>query len=127
MPGNAAPTKTPTASCANISPSARAWPTSPNTIALGSRRNSTAGRGSGWAFGLRRNAMRDETQCCTSKLISNRAPHSSLCASFENLPQGVIDSHRVLELCSDIGIQHDDVCAFAEALHVLPPYALTEV
>src|SRR5437762_7818270 len=40
-------------------------------IAIGSRRNSTAGRGSGWAFGLRRNAMRDETQCCTSKLISD--------------------------------------------------------
>ncbi len=43
----------------------------PNTIAIGSRRNSTAGRGSGWAFGLRRNAMRDETPCCTSKLISD--------------------------------------------------------
>src|SRR6266581_4641305 len=72
-PGNAAPTKTPMASCANISPSARAWPTSPNTIAIGSRRNSTADRGSGSVIEPRRNAMRGETRCCTSKLISNRS------------------------------------------------------
>jgi len=71
MPGNAAPTRTPTASCANISPSARAWPTSPNTLAIGSRRNSIAGRASDSAIGPRRNAMPDETHCCTSKLISD--------------------------------------------------------
>src|SRR5437773_630299 len=71
MPENAAPTRTPTASCANISPSARAWPTSPNTLAIGSRRNSIAGRASDSAIGPRRNAMPDETHCCTSKLISD--------------------------------------------------------
>ena len=67
-----APTKTPMASCANICPNARAWPLSPNTIAIGSLRNSTAGRGSDSAIGHRRNAMRDEIQCCGSKLISDR-------------------------------------------------------
>src|SRR5438093_1532817 len=51
-------------------PSARAWPTSPNTLAIGSRRNSIAGRASDSAIGPRRNAMPDETHCCTSKLIS---------------------------------------------------------
>src|SRR5204863_4331955 len=34
----------------------------------------TGGRGSGSAFEPRRNVMRDETQCCTSKLISDGAP-----------------------------------------------------
>src|SRR6266568_8628837 len=81
-PGNAAPTKTPMASCANISPSARAWPTSPNPIAIGSRRNSTADRGSGSVIEPRRNAMRGETRCCTSKLISN----SPIGFSGETLP-----------------------------------------
>src|SRR5213596_1645333 len=70
-PGSVGPTKTPTAWCDSTCPSARAWPTSPSTIAIGSRRNSTAGRGSDSAIGLRRNAMPDETQCCTSKLISD--------------------------------------------------------
>src|SRR5213594_509851 len=70
-PGSVGPTKTPTAWCDSTCPSARAWPTSPSTIAIGSLRNSTAGRGSGWAIGLRRNAMRGKTQCCTSKLISD--------------------------------------------------------
>src|SRR6266508_148934 len=77
--GNAAPMRTPTASCANTCPSARAWPTSPNTIAIGSRRNSTAAHGSGSAFGPRRNAIKDDAQCCTSKLISDRsAPDKDL-------------------------------------------------
>src|SRR5436309_8584637 len=70
-PGSVGPTKTPTAWCDSTCPSARAWPTSPSTIAIGSLRNSTAGRGSGWAIGLRRNAMRGKTQCCTSQLISD--------------------------------------------------------
>ena len=37
--GNEAPTKTPTAWYANICPSAKAWPTSPNTTAMASLRN----------------------------------------------------------------------------------------
>ncbi len=47
----------------------RASPTSRRTTAPGSRRRSTSGLGNGWAIARRRNAMRADAQCCTSKLI----------------------------------------------------------
>ena len=74
MRGNGGPTRTPTACCVNTCRNAGAWPRSPSTTAIGSPRSSTAGPGSGSATAPRRNAMGDELQCCTSKLISNGEP-----------------------------------------------------
>ena len=69
-PGSAAPTRTPTAWSASTSRKARAWRTSPSTTARGSPARSTTAPASGSAIARRRNAMHDEPQCCTSKLIS---------------------------------------------------------
>ncbi|MGH2668660.1 MAG: IS30 family transposase [bacterium] len=65
-----------------ISPRARAWPTSPRRPASGSPTGSTPARASGSAFAPRRNAMeryrggrptRFRRQRCTSRLISGSA------------------------------------------------------
>src|SRR5437867_6877290 len=101
MPGNAAPTRTPTASCANISPSARAWPTSPNTLAIGSRRNSIAGRASDSATEPRRSAMSRDAQCCTSKLISNCSNSASVCSGSARLGLEIPIPHEKQQINQD--------------------------
>ncbi len=69
--GNGGPTRIPTAYSASTCPSATVWPNSPSSTAIALPPSSTVGHGSGSATALRRNAMRDDAQCCTSKLISN--------------------------------------------------------
>jgi len=72
MPGNAAPTKTPTGSSGSISRKARAWHDSPNKTAMPLRGSSIDDLGNAWAIVPRRNAMNRNPHCCTSKLILSR-------------------------------------------------------
>src|SRR3989442_5209906 len=84
MPGNAGPTKTLTACSGSTSPSGAAWRASPRTTANESRGRSTAGHANASAIEPRRNAMRDELQCCSSKLISGASRRDISVAHFPN-------------------------------------------
>src|SRR5207245_7572309 len=120
-PGSGGPTRTPTGCSGSTSPSGAAWRGSPRTTVIGSRRNSTTGRGNGSATAPRRNAMPDDAQRCTSKLISNGdarktdlwsdifvhavLPNDDLVRiDVKRLAQALVDVMRKDEGCSQLAV-----------------------